>query len=95
VPTRSPFIHTARERAQFEVEGGQDQQQALQGEAPRLQFELGEPGLAGTTGLEGQLLLTQALLPPDAFEEHPELGRGADYLLACGHDLLGISINVD
>jgi hypothetical protein len=34
-----------------------------------------------------------SLLPPDAFEEHPELGRGADHLLACGHDLLGISIN--
>jgi hypothetical protein len=29
-------------------------------------------------------------LPPDAFEEHPQLGRGADHLLACGHGLLGI-----
>ena len=77
---------------QFQVECGQDQQQALHGEAARLQLELGEPGLAGATGLEGQILLAQALLPPDAFEEHPELGRGADHLLACGHDLLGISI---
>ena len=75
---------------QFQVERGQDQQQALHGEAARLQLELGEPGLAGATGLEGQILLAQALLPPDAFEEHPLLGRGADHLLACGHGLLGI-----
>jgi hypothetical protein len=39
-----------------------------------------------------QLLLAQTLLPPDAFEQHAQLGRGADHLLACGHAPLGISI---
>ena len=78
---------------QYQVECGQDQQQALHGEAPRMQLELGEPGLAGATGLEVQLLLAQTLLPKGASGERPQLGRGADHLLACGHDLLEISIS--
>jgi hypothetical protein len=53
---------------------------------------LGEPGLTDATGLEGQLLLAQALLPPDAFEDNPQLGRGADHLLTGSHKALGFSI---
>ena len=77
---------------QFEIECGQNQQQALKREPPRLQFELGQPGLTDATGLEGQLLLAQVLLPPDALEDNPQLGRGADHLLDCSHDLLGFLI---
>jgi hypothetical protein len=49
---------------QFEVEGGQDQQQALQGEATRLKLQLGKPGLAVATSLMRLILLALALLPP-------------------------------
>ena len=56
------------------------------------------PGIGGTilvltVQADAQAEGISSLLPPDAFEEHPELGRGADYLLACGHGLLGISIS--
>ena len=61
-------------------------------------FAPDRPGIGKTTLVQMVQADAQAegissLLPPDAFEEHPQLGRGADHLLACGHDLLGFSIN--
>jgi hypothetical protein len=58
----------------------------------------GWPGIGGTflvltVQADAQAEGISSLLPPDAFEEHPQLGRGADHVLACGHDLLGISIS--
>ena len=78
---------------QLQIEGRQDQQQALHGESPRLQFELGEARLAGATGLERQLLLAHTLLAPHPLEEQAQLGGGQYQLLLGGHGLLGISIN--
>ena len=56
------------------------------------------PGIGGTilvlmVQADAQAEGISSLLPPDAFKEHPQLGRGADHPLACGHDLLGFSIN--
>ena len=61
-------------------------------------FAPDQPGIGGTIFVltvqaDAQAEGISSLLPPDAFEEHPELGRGADHLLACGHGLLGISIS--
>ena len=89
VPTGSPFIHTARERARaglpittrrarrwspgvvppVKVERGEDLQEAIHGIATRLQFELRHSGLAGSTGLHTELLLTQISLPSGPSEE--------------------------
>ena len=78
---------------QFEVERGQDQQETIHGEATRLQFELGDPCLAGSTGLHTQLLLAQIPLPSCSPEERSQLFRDADHPLACGHGLLDFPIN--
>ena len=52
-------------------------QRPLAAQAPRLQLELGQPGLAGAADFERQILL----------------GWGADHLLAQTRGPLGISIN--